>query len=219
MVFLPPTSDFPSNPETLDRNSLNSTYRELRSSYASSIRSRAQHRRLANKAKDETALLRQRLTALANRDLPNRKEIYEILEIVTAIVGDIEDVGNELVNGYGRYKTGRHTFQGGGYLGDLMRAVIHFINRWGKTKDRLGDLKQKQKDLIDKSNGLLPPPQPGSSNGVANGRTPKPTGAGGDDQRLPSGSSSSNQPMDSLVNPPSPPADQADTPEGHTGHG
>ena len=27
-----------------------------------------------------------------------------------------------------------HTFQGGGYLSDLMRAVVHFINRWGRTK-------------------------------------------------------------------------------------
>ena len=179
MVFLPPTSDFPPDPEPLEREVLNSTYLELRNCYSSLMRSRAQHRRLANKAKDETALLKERITALASRDLPQRQELYELLEIVTAIAGDIEDAGDDLVNGFSRYKKGRHTFQGGGYLGDLMRAVIHFINRWGRTKDRLGDLKQKQQQLIDKSKDLLgtPPPLPpgGNGHGPAAG-TPTPLG-------------------------------------------
>jgi hypothetical protein len=161
MVFLPSTSDFPPDPEPLEREVLNSTFLELRNCYSSLMRSRAQHRRLANKARDETALLKERITALASRDLPQRKELYELLEIVTAIAGDIEDAGDDLVNGFSRYKKGRHTFQGGSYIGDLMRAVIHFINRWGRTKDRLGDLKQKQQQLIDKSQDLLTPqPQP-----------------------------------------------------------
>jgi len=177
MVFLPPTSDFPPDPEPLEREVLNSTYLELRNCYSSLMRSRAQHRRLANKAKDETALLKERITALASRDLPQRKELYELLEIVTAIAGDIEDAGDDLVNGFSRYKKGRHTFQGGGYLGDLMRPVIHFINRWGRTKDRLGDLKQKQQELINKSQDLLTPPPPppgGNGHGPAIATTPPP---------------------------------------------
>jgi hypothetical protein len=177
MVFLPPTSDFPPNPEPLEREVLNSTYLELRNCYSSLMRSRAQHRRLANKAKDETALLKERITALASRDLPQRQEIYELLEIVTAITGDIEDAGDDLVNGFSRYQKGRHSFQGGGYLGDLMRAVIHFINRWGRTKDRLGDLKQKQQELINKSQDLLTPPPPppgGNGHGPAVATTPPP---------------------------------------------
>jgi hypothetical protein len=181
MVFLPPTSDFPPNPEPLDREVLNSTYLELRNCYSSLMRSRAQHRRLANKAKDETALLKERITALASRDLPQRQEIYELLEIVTAITGDIEDAGDDLVNGFSRYQKGRHTFQGGGYIGDLMRAVIHFINRWGRTKDRLGDLKQKQQELINKSQDLLTPPPPppgGNGHGLAAVTTPPPGDSG-----------------------------------------
>ena len=50
-----------------------------------------------------------------------------------------------------------------------MRAVIHFINRWGRTKDRLGDLKQKQQELINKSKDLLPPPPPPGGNGNGHG--------------------------------------------------
>ena len=156
----PQTSDFPLDPEQHECDVLNSTYLELRNCYSSLMRSRAQHRRLANKAKGETALLKERITALASRDLPQRKEIYELLEIVTAIAGDIEDAGDDLVNGFSRDKKGRHTFQGGGYLGNLTRAVIHFINRWGRTKDRLADLKQNQQELIDKSIDLMAPPTP-----------------------------------------------------------
>jgi len=162
--------DFPPDPEPLERDVLNSTDLELRNCYSSLMRSRAQHRRLANKAKDETALLKERITALASRALPQRRELYELLEIVTAIAGDIEDAGDDLVNGFSRYKKGRHSFQGGGTIGALVRAVIHFINRWGRTKDRLGDLKQKQQELINKSQDLLPPPPPPSGNG--NGRGP-----------------------------------------------
>jgi hypothetical protein len=160
------------------------------------MRSRAQHRRLANKAKDETALLKERITALASRDLPQRKELYELLEIVTAIAGDIEDAGDDLVNGFSRYKKGRHSFQGGGTIGDLVRAVIHFINRWGRTKDRLGDLKQKQQELINKSQDLLPPPPPPSGNG--NGRGPAagtPTPPGDSAQRPINVSMSGGQPQ------------------------
>ena len=136
MVFLPPTSDFPPDPEPLEREVLNNAYLELRNCYSSLMRSRAQHRRLAIKARDETALLKERITALASRDLPQRQELHELLEIVTDIAGDIEDAGDDLVNGFSRYKKGCHTFQGSGYLGDL---------------------KQKQQELIDKSQDLVTP--------------------------------------------------------------
>jgi hypothetical protein len=223
MVFLPPTSDFPPNPEPLEREVLNSTYLELRNCYSSLMRSRAQHRRLANKAKDETALLKERITALASRDLPQRQEIYELLEIVTAITGDIEDAGDDLVNGFSRYQKGRHTFQGGGYLGDLMRAVIHFINRWGRTKDRLGDLKQKQQELINKSQGLLPPPPSPSGNGNGHGPaagTPKPPGDSAQRPIDVSTNGSQRQqpakPTDAQLQPPQQPQDQA---KGANDHG
>jgi hypothetical protein len=205
---------------------LNSTYLELRNCYSSLMRSRAQHRRLANKAKDEIALLKERITALASRDLPQRKERYELLEIVTAIAGDIEDAGDDLVNGFSRYQKGRHTFQGGGYLGDLMRAVIHFINRWGRTKDRLGDLKQKQQELIDKSKDLLgtpPLPPGGNGHGPAIATTPPP----GDGVPGPIDvSTNGNQPQQpaeptgaQLQQPQQPQPQPQDQTKGATGHG
>jgi hypothetical protein len=87
----------------------------------------------------------------------------------------VEDAGDDWVNGFSRYKKGRHSFQGGGSIGDLDCAVLHVINRWGRAKGRLGDLKQKQQELIDKAQDLLaPPPRPsGNGHGSAAG-TPTP---------------------------------------------
>ena len=65
MVFLPPTSDFPPNPEPLSRDDLNNTYLKLRNCYKSSMRSRGQHRSLATRAREETAQLKPRLLELA----------------------------------------------------------------------------------------------------------------------------------------------------------
>ena len=224
MVFLPPTTDFPPDPQTLDRDVLDSTYLELRNCYASLMRSRAQHRRLAKKAKDETALLKERMTALASRDLPHRQELYELLEIVTAIAGDIEDAGDDLVNGFSRYKKGRQSFQGGGYIGDLIRAVIHFINRWGRTKDRLGDLKQKQQELINKSQDLLgtpPLPPGGNGHGPAVATTPPPgDGVPGPIDVSTNGSQPQQpaEPTDAQLQPPQQPQHQDQT-KGADDHG
>lgn len=156
MIFLPPTSDFPPDPKALSREDLNSAYLELRNCYKSSMRSRGQHRSLATKAREETAQLKQRLLDLAAREASVRTDIYQMLEIVTAIAGDLEDAGDDLVNEFGRYKLGRKTYQGGSFLGGLVQAVIRFINRWTHTKERVVQLDQKRQEFIEKTKDLPP---------------------------------------------------------------
>lgn len=156
MVYLPSTSDFPPDPERLSRDDLNSVYRELRSCYTSSLRSRGQHRSLANKARAEAAELRKRLLALAQREGSVRADVYEMLEIVSAIAGDLEDAGDDLVNEFGRYKLGRRTYQGGSFLGGLIQAVIRFINRWTRAKDKVVELDKKRQAFIAKNQELPP---------------------------------------------------------------
>lgn len=156
MVFLPPASDFPPDPVLLSREDLNSTYIELRNYYKSSIRSRGQHRSLANKAREETAQLKQRLLDLAAREATVRKDVYEMLEIVTSLAGDIEDAGDDLVNEFGHYKLGRRTYQVGSFLGGLVQAVIRFINRWTRTKEKVVELDQKRQEFIEKTKELPP---------------------------------------------------------------
>ncbi|MFM7287562.1 MAG: hypothetical protein ACKO02_12230 [Cyanobium sp.] len=156
MVFLPPTTDFPPDPEPLSREDINSVYLELRNCYKSSMRSRGQHRSLASKAREETVQLKQRLLDLAAREASVRTDIYQMLEIVTAIAGDLEDAGDDIVNEFGRYKLGRKTYQGGSFLGGLVQAVIRFINRWTHTKERVVQLDQKRQEFIEKTKDLPP---------------------------------------------------------------
>jgi hypothetical protein len=175
MVSLPSTSDFPPDPEPLSRDELNSTYLKLRNCYKSSMRSRGQHRSLANRAREETAQLRQRLLELAAREASVRTDIYQMLEIVTAIAGDLEDSGDDLVREFGRYKLGRKTYQGGFSLGGLVQAVIRFINRWTQTKERVVQLDQKRQAFIEKTKDLPTLPIGGSGlQGSVNQATPTP---------------------------------------------
>jgi hypothetical protein len=175
MVFLPSTSDFPPDPVPLSRDELNSVYLELRNCYKSSMRSRGQHRSQAIKAREETAQLKQRLLDLAAREASVRTDIYQMLEIVTAIAGDLEDSGDDLVKEFGHYKLGRKTYQGGLSLGGLVQAVIRFINRWTQTKERVVQLDQKRQEFIQKTKDM--PPLPLGGNGLkspVNQATPTP---------------------------------------------
>lgn len=154
MVFLPPTTDFPPDPEPLSRDDLNTIYLELRNCYKSSMISRGQYRSRSIKARDETATLKQNLLDLAAREASVRTDIYQMLEIVTAIAGDLEDAGDDIVNEFGRYKLGRKTYQGGSFLGGLVQAVIRFIGRWSQTKERVVQLDHKRQEFIEKTKDL-----------------------------------------------------------------
>lgn len=174
MVFLPPTSDFPPDPEPLSREDLNSVYLELRTCYKSSMISRGQFRSRSIKARDETAMLRQNLLDLAAREASVRTDIYQMLEIVTAIAGDLEDAGDDIVNEFGRYRLGRKTYQGGSFLAGLVQAVIRFITRWTHTKERVVQLDQKRQEFIEKTKDL-PPLTLGSNGHSAPVNQPEPS--------------------------------------------
>ncbi|MEO1004222.1 MAG: hypothetical protein AAFX65_14105 [Cyanobacteria bacterium J06638_7] len=64
--------------------------------------------------------------------------------------------GDDLVNEFGRYKLGRKSYQGGSFLGGLVQAVIRFINRWTRTKEKVVELEQKLQEFIEKTKKLPP---------------------------------------------------------------
>jgi hypothetical protein len=165
MVVLPPTTDFPPDPEPLSRDDLNTIYLKLRNCYKSSMISRGQYRSRSIKARDETTTLKQNLLDLAAREASVRTDIYQMLEIVTAIAGDLEDAGDDIVNEFGRYKLGRKTYQGGSFLGSLVQAVIRFIGRWSQTKERVVQLDQKRQEFIEKTKDLPPLSLEGNDHG------------------------------------------------------
>lgn len=94
--------------------------------------------------------------ALATREASVRQEIDEMLEIVTVLAGDLEDAGDDLTNDFGRYRLGRHSFQGGGGLGGLIQAVIRFLNGWSRSQEQLAQITAKQEAMQQRLEA--PPP-------------------------------------------------------------
>lgn len=143
----PPTGKFPAEPSALERKELDAAYLELRSSYRGLMQSRGQYRGKAERNRAAMQQLEAKLREIANREASVRQEAYEMLEIVTNVVGELEDAGDSLVNEFGAYQKGRQTYQGGRFLGRLLKAVTSFIRRWTSTKQQLEAIVEKQQSM------------------------------------------------------------------------
>ena len=144
---LPSTSTFPRQPSALERDTLEAVYLDLRKNYETAMRGRGWYQGEVGRQREAMAQLETKLRAIAEKEASVRAEAYEMLEIVTNVIGELEDAGDDLVNEYGSYLKGRQTFAGGAYIRGLIGAVIRFINRWTKSKDQLEQLVQKQQTM------------------------------------------------------------------------
>ena len=142
-----PTGHFPGDPVALNRDELNRTYCELRHSYKSVMISRGVFRSQAERNRTAMRELELKLRGIAEREASVRQEAYEMLEIVTNVVGELEDAGDDLVNEFGAYQMGRRSYQGGGFLGGLIKAIARFIRRWTSTKQQLEAIVEKQQTM------------------------------------------------------------------------
>ena len=140
----PPTGHFPARPQELERDILDETYSELRVAYRGLMVSRGLFRSKADQNRTAMLELEARLRSIAEREASVRKEAYELLEIVTNVVGELEDAGDDLVNEFGLYQKGKRTYQGGSFIGRLIKAVTTFIRRWTGTKQQLAAIVEKQ---------------------------------------------------------------------------
>ena len=143
----PSTGDFPAEPDTLEREELDAAYLELRKNYRGLMVSRGVYRGKAERNREAMQQLEAKLREIASREASVRQEAYEMLEIVTNVVGELEDAGDDLVNEFGAYQRGRRSMQGAGFIGRLIKAVIRFINRWTSTKQQLQVLVEKQQSV------------------------------------------------------------------------
>ena len=144
MTAMLATTHFPRHPEALERDQLNGVYLELRSSYKSLMYSRGAFRGQAERNRSAMQELETKLRAMAEREASVRKEAYEMLEIVTNVVGELENAGDALVNEFGLYQKGKSTYQGGSFIGRLIKALATFIRRWTGTKQQLAAIVDKQ---------------------------------------------------------------------------
>ena len=143
-TLYPPTGHFPASPQELERDILDEAYSELRVAYRGLMVSRGLFRSKADQNRASMLELEKRLRAIAEREASVRQEAYELLEIVTNVVGELEDAGDDLVNEFGLYQKGKRTYQGGSFIGRLIKAVTTFIRRWTGTKQQLAAIVEKQ---------------------------------------------------------------------------
>ncbi len=114
------------------------------------MRGRRAYKGQARKSQEVIKFLEQKLRMIAEREASVRAEAYEMFEIVICVIGELEDAGDELVEEYKGYEKGRKTYQGGSFIGRLIRAVIKFINRWTISKEKLDVLIKKQESMNKK---------------------------------------------------------------------
>ena len=143
----PPTGRFPAEPTSLEREELDAVYLELRKSYRGLMVSRGQYRGKADRNRAAMQQLEAKLREIAAREASVRQEAYEMLEIVTNVVGELEDAGDDLVNEFGLHQKGKSTYQGGSFIGRLIKAVATFNRRWTGTKQQLAAIVEKQQAL------------------------------------------------------------------------
>ena len=146
-TLYPSTGHFPIRPQELEREELNNAYSELRVAYRGLMVSRGVFRSKADQNRAAMQELEQRLRSIAVREASVRKEAYEMLEIVTNVVGELEDAGDDLANEFGLYQKGKSTYQGGRFIGRLVGAVIRFIRRWTGAKQQLTAIVEKQQAM------------------------------------------------------------------------
>ena len=146
-TLYPPTGHFPASPEGLKRDTLDEAYSELRVAYRGLRVSRGVFRSKADQNRAAMQELETRLRSIAEREASVRQEAYELLEIVTNVVGELEDAGDDLVNEFGLYQKGKGKYQCGTFIGRLIKALATFIRRWTGTKQQLAAIVEKQRDV------------------------------------------------------------------------
>ncbi len=152
----PSSTAFPADVFNLDRQTLEDSYLEIRKNYSSLMRSRGIFRGKANRSQEAMKALEEKLRVIAQREASIRQEAYEMLDIVTGVIGELEDAGDELVSEYQAYVKGRKTYAGGSFIGRLIKAVINFINRWTRSKEKLELIIKKQESMnrkLEEDNG------------------------------------------------------------------
>ncbi len=88
-----------------------------------------------------------KLREIANSEASIHQEAYEMLEIVTNVIGELEDDGDNIVNEFGAYQMGRRSKQGKCFIGRLIKSVIRFISRWPSTKQQVEVIVKKQQSM------------------------------------------------------------------------
>jgi hypothetical protein len=156
---LPSTNTFPTDPGSLERSELEAKYLELRASYKSLMisrgvfRSRSRHQSEQIQGQNlEQWNQSERLRELVSREAAVKAGAYRLLEAVTEVMGHLEDAGDELSTAFGAFQLSKRrpgtSPLGGAAMPQLMKGVLHFLNRWRLGKQRFGILMAEREALV-----------------------------------------------------------------------
>lgn len=146
-TLYPPTGAFPADPFSLERSELEERYLHLRQSHRGLKVSRGLFRGEADRSRVAMHQLESKLRAIAEREASIRQEAYHMLEIVTEVIGELEDAGDNVVNEFGAYQRSRRSIQGAGFIGRLVSSIAAFIRHWTATKQKLNVIVEKQEAM------------------------------------------------------------------------
>lgn len=90
---------------------------------------------------------RRDLKLLLEREAALRAEAYRVVDIVTDIIGKMEETGDDLVEELKHYQMGRRGYDGSRSLKGLIRAVIRFSNFWNRTRSEVDNLISQNKGI------------------------------------------------------------------------
>jgi chromosome segregation ATPase len=90
---------------------------------------------------------KQELKVLLEREAALRAEAYRVVDVVTEIIGKMEETGDDLVTELKHYQTGRRGYDGSRSLKGLIRAVIRFSNFWNRTRAEVDRLVSQNKGV------------------------------------------------------------------------
>lgn len=160
-------STFPSDPSAPERAELRMVYLPLRGSYISLRRSRGQFRgrtlRQDEEIRDQSLqplAQSEHLRQLLEQEPELKAQSYAMPELVTDVIEQLEDAGDELSKGFGAYQLGKRR-PGGGSAGcgssglmaagasmpRLIKGVLHFLNRWRVVRQRFAELNRHRDSL------------------------------------------------------------------------
>ena len=125
-TLYPPTGAFPADPFSLERNELEERYLHLRQSYRGLKVSRGLFRGEADRSRVAMHQLESKLRAIAEREASISQEAYQILEIVTEVIGELEDAGDNVVNEFGAYQRSCRSIHGAGFIGRLVSSIAAY---------------------------------------------------------------------------------------------
>lgn len=120
---------------------------------------RQQWQAVVAQQQDVVAQLRAELGAVLDREARLKVETYALLETVADVIENLEDAGDALSTSFGSFQLSKRrtglggstggTLAGvGGGMPQLMKGVLHFLNRWREGKQRFRQL-MRQRDSLN----------------------------------------------------------------------